>query len=535
MHIQARHLLAILLCSLIFMAPAFLLGAGGSDLHCQSLWVRYFSGQFWQGDLYPRWLQDMFAGRGSPVFFYYPPLTYFITALFAFLSPLDAFGYTQIAASAFLAVLASGIAFYIWAREETNNADAALLGALLYIAAPNHIAQDFYYILLLSSLWAYAWIPLLFLFAKRIARQQSYSVVGFAFSLGLLIMTNIPLTIIFGPIAVLYGIFCSTQRFASICKLAVATVLGFSISAISLFPAIAYRGFASLFWHWIEHYHWTEYPSPVVSGAYTAYLILSLLLTGVYFRKTKQMWQSQFLFWSSLVVFLLMLPISQPLWENVILLQVIQMAERFFAVFSVFLALFAAMAFPKLRNLSYALLVGYAAVTAVVAYHTRITLEEFSKRNPVRYEMYTLGIDQYPGYLPSLDVMDLYNPNKKLAETKTHDQPVETFDGDAAIEVLTWQPREIMMHYRAAKPSTLEVRQFFFPGFKAFLNDKEIDIRRDEHTKQIIFDVPAGEGMVDLKLTQLLPELIGKAVSLVAAVVLLLLLLMEMRRRDRIT
>ena len=143
-----RHLLTIVLLSLMLMAPAFWWGAGGADLHAQSLWVRHFSRQFWQGEYYPRWLAGMFAGEGSPVFFYYPPLTYFFSALFSRLEPLDAFGYYPMAACALLAVMASGVTFYIWAVEETGDSGAAMTGSLLYIAAPNHLAVNFYQLLL---------------------------------------------------------------------------------------------------------------------------------------------------------------------------------------------------------------------------------------------------------------------------------------------------------------------------------------------------------------------------------------------------
>lgn len=37
-------------------------------------WSKYFSQQFWSGELYPRWLLGMNSGLGSPSFFFYPPI-----------------------------------------------------------------------------------------------------------------------------------------------------------------------------------------------------------------------------------------------------------------------------------------------------------------------------------------------------------------------------------------------------------------------------------------------------------------------------
>jgi hypothetical protein len=59
-----RPICTISLLAVILCLPAFVLGPAGGDLHCNSLWMQHFSRQFWHGDLYPRWLIDMYAGNG---------------------------------------------------------------------------------------------------------------------------------------------------------------------------------------------------------------------------------------------------------------------------------------------------------------------------------------------------------------------------------------------------------------------------------------------------------------------------------------
>jgi hypothetical protein len=75
------------------------------------------------------------------------------------------------------------------------------------------------------------------------------------------------------------------------------------------------------------------------------------------------------------------------------------------------------------------------------------------------------------------------------------------------------------------------VRQFAFPGFRVFQEDKELEIRRDEQTGQIILDISAGAGQIRLELTKLLPETAGEALSILSAAIALLLVLVEIRRR----
>src|SRR5580704_13152933 len=42
---------------------------------------KHFAEQFWQGDLYPRWLLNMHHGLGSPTFFIFPPFPSYVYAL----------------------------------------------------------------------------------------------------------------------------------------------------------------------------------------------------------------------------------------------------------------------------------------------------------------------------------------------------------------------------------------------------------------------------------------------------------------------
>src|SRR5579871_6276039 len=120
--LSRRHVEIILTGSTLLMLPSLFIGPDGYyDMLCQALWVKLFSLQFWHGDLYPRWLQDMYLGSGSPAFFFYPPLTYFITVFFFFLSPLAPFMYYPMMASCWLGLSMAGLTFYLWMKEETGN------------------------------------------------------------------------------------------------------------------------------------------------------------------------------------------------------------------------------------------------------------------------------------------------------------------------------------------------------------------------------------------------------------------------------
>jgi hypothetical protein len=81
------HIFSIVGFGLILSIPAIINGCiNGHDFANQIVWSKHFSAQFLQGEFYPRWLQNMNAGFGSPTFFFYPPIPYYFTSLFSPLS-----------------------------------------------------------------------------------------------------------------------------------------------------------------------------------------------------------------------------------------------------------------------------------------------------------------------------------------------------------------------------------------------------------------------------------------------------------------
>src|SRR5262249_8494381 len=137
------------------------------------IWARQFDRLLAHGHLYPRWLPDSFDGLGAPVFYFYPPLAfYLIAALNAVtFSALTTPQLLSLAAVAFLA--ASGAAMYAWLRAFASP-NRALIGALVYMAAPYHL-QDYYVRGDIAECLGYALIPLV---ALAIAKTRGAPRVG---------------------------------------------------------------------------------------------------------------------------------------------------------------------------------------------------------------------------------------------------------------------------------------------------------------------------------------------------------------------
>ena len=162
-------LLIVLGVALVLVLPMLLTNCPqGHDIRHHLIFSHHFTEQFWQGELYPRWLQKMNAGFGSPTFFY-APLPFWITALLSAPFWIDKVTGYPLILSCSLALLGSGIAAYYWLQAQAPRRLALLL-ALLYMALPYHLLVDLYMRFAFAEFWSFVWLPLIFLFARRQAQ-----------------------------------------------------------------------------------------------------------------------------------------------------------------------------------------------------------------------------------------------------------------------------------------------------------------------------------------------------------------------------
>src|SRR5215467_12159800 len=126
--------------------------------------------QFWQGEVYPRWLARMNSGLGSPALFVYAPLPYFAPALLRpFLRlPVSASRESlELGISMWLAIALSGAAAYLWLRTMASRW-AATAAAILYMAMPYHVVIDAYTRAAVAEMWPFVWMPLSLYFLSQI-------------------------------------------------------------------------------------------------------------------------------------------------------------------------------------------------------------------------------------------------------------------------------------------------------------------------------------------------------------------------------
>ena len=397
-----------------------------------------FSNQFWNGELYPRWLIDMYEGNGSPIMFFYSPLPYWVGVFSRPLAALDAFGYFPIAASGCIAVFASGIAFFYWLKDIVGPMPA-LPASLLYMAFPFHVGYAFYFILILGTVWAYALLPLLFYFAQRIALNKPFGIAGFEIALCLLVMSNVPATIIMGPASVFYGfIHCPTSRWRCLLKFATATILGFALAAFYVYPAFAYKAFVTVDLQWVgplndyaRRFVIPGFANPSQAFYFTVWL--SVLAVTLFFFFSSKLHLRSRMGCLGLICFalLLMMDILRPLWERLEILQALQHPARLFIVPALLIPVLAAMAFYRMPRVIWGMVALSTVVTVVMASQTRTSPQSFQRDQPEEWKEYNLQIDQYPFYLSSRSLIPRYYTPEGIEETKKNLEQTTVVDGHA--------------------------------------------------------------------------------------------------------
>jgi len=256
-----RPALVLALAAALLLAPSLVLGTLISHSSPQNLtWADQFAEQFRAGILYPRWMSGSFDGLGSPTFYFYPPLPFWIDALVSVLTVNVLSVSYRLAVTSVLILWASGLTMRAWLLRTTGNRTAALLGALAYMAAPYHLL-DHYRRGAFAELTAYALLPLIVLAIRLIADRRRSGLVLLALSYAGLVMSHLPTALLASatviPAYVLFRAGRLGERRAAaglLLRCLMGGALGVGLAALYLVPALELQDWISADQLWTSFY-----------------------------------------------------------------------------------------------------------------------------------------------------------------------------------------------------------------------------------------------------------------------------------------
>jgi hypothetical protein len=286
-----RPWLTLLSVALLLLAPSLIWGTLFSDSAASNLnWADQFARQVRAGAAYPRWLSDSFRGLGSPTFYFYPPLPFWIDALVSIVT-LDLLSVPyRFAVTAAVVLWLSGLAMHRWLLAETGQSWPSLVGAMLYMAAPYHLV-DHYLRGAFAEFTAIAVLPVAMLGLRRIAQGRAVGLPLLAVGYAALLLSHLPVTLLASVTLLPAYVILRARRLAAIG----GGLLGIGLAAIYLVPALSLQQWISAAWLWSSFYRieawffftpalWPEEPIMQVITAMAAAYVLAAVSVAVQAR-----------------------------------------------------------------------------------------------------------------------------------------------------------------------------------------------------------------------------------------------------------
>jgi len=547
----------------------------GHDTLSHLIMSRHFVDQLWAGDWYPRWLYGMNAGLGSPVFQFYGPVPYYITALFRPLVGDDPEGWHQLGLSASLALIASGFTAYAWLGRLAGRR-AALIGAVLYMSAPYHLAVDLYQRFAFAELWGFAWMPLVMLAVRASMRGRAGALAGLAVSYALLIMTHLPTTLLFSWVPIAYVLWMAEpgDRVISFVRVAGGMLLGMGLSAVFLVPAMTTQHYVLFEIMESGHFdfakHFLFYAAGrgegrndflhalgVVVGA------MMLVAGGVWLlgRKLQQgSARREATFWVvvALLAFFMMLYPSKPVWDRVAIIQMVQFPWRFGTVLTLAMVALATLWVDTLRNQQIAAQPAQALIlTLILLYQAMPTFKDYlliqhwTTEPTLAHLMEEIGgtdatagallgaaeISRYNSFLPRWSNLSLFvdTPEGVRAMEDVAATPDKAFlvEGEGGVRIRRWQPPYIELTVQAKTAAEVGILQLYYPGWVAIMDNAgaRLEVGPLRPDGLVMVKVPPGRHRILIKREPLPEERAGQLISGVSLAVLLGVALWPRSRR----
>lgn len=276
-----RAQISLVLLAVLLHLPALFLSDGASHSSVYNyIWTTQFAEAFASGEFYPRWFPQSFEGLGGPTFYFYPPLTYWVSGSIA-ATGLSAMVANVIAAMMFSAV--SGLAMYRLLKPQTPH---ALVGALAYMAAPYHL-YDFYVRGALAEYASFMWPPLIVLAISNL--RGARSIVALAAAYAGLLITHLPVALLATVFLIVpFGIKTFLDDRRVLIPGLLAGVLGIGLACFYLVPALQLQGAISTDLLWSDYYKpaaWFPWNRPYMSYLLgIPALVLALMVLGVAIR-----------------------------------------------------------------------------------------------------------------------------------------------------------------------------------------------------------------------------------------------------------
>lgn len=468
------------------------------------------------GEYYPRWLPDLAYGYGYPLFNYYPPLVYYLAEVLH-LAGLD---FSESLKGIYiLGFIGSGLTIYLLAREFFDK-NASLVAAVAYVYAPYHFL-DAYVRGALPEFFSFIFLPIIFWSLYKLVETENTKYIAFtSLSYCLLILTHNIMSLIFTPLFLAYStfLFITSKKYSALKPTFLALLLALGLSAFYWMPALFERQFVHsenvFLFDYRDHF---VYPLQLLAldwgfglsipgpndgmsfqiGPLYIYAIVASFAVIKFGYAKKQTLFFQFI---ALLSIFFALEISHRLWGIIPLMAFIQFPWRFLGL-TAFAASFLFGAFSSLfrKNTLFYLLIILTILTSLN--HIDVN---YTDRAPPTLEEIRLS-----GTTGTITNEFLPAQVKKMPS----EPPLTPVSGNADIKIVELRTTRYLLEIDAHKEAKLRINTFWFPGWKAYLNGKEVETTHDNEFGVMDLEVPTGSHRLLVVFENTAPRKISAAIS----------------------
>jgi uncharacterized membrane protein len=237
---QISYFAILIILSILPLISIFRPGTYESgDMTINAIKTISFVNSLNDGQLIPRWSENLNATYGYPNFIFAYPLPYYITSFFH----LIGFNFiNSIKAILIVSYIASGIAIYMFLKSIVSER-SAFLGSIIYQFAPYHLI-NMHFRSDIGEMVALVFVPLLFLCINQSIKKQGFLYIFLsALCMMLLILSHQAVSLISMPLAFMFGLYLVLQKSDQLKKmllgkLVLMFVLGLAFSAYYWLPVL---------------------------------------------------------------------------------------------------------------------------------------------------------------------------------------------------------------------------------------------------------------------------------------------------------
>lgn len=524
------------------LVPGFF--GASDDLHIA--WLYEMDRAIKSGQIPPRFVPDLSFGFGYPLFNFVFPLPFYLAEIFHLLglNLVD-----SIKAVFFISIPLSGVMMYRLLKEFVGEV-LSVTGALVYVYTP-YRATDIYIRGAIGEAVVFTVLPLVALSVVKLTAGSFRQGIDFrwigigALSLASLSLSHNITAYMFLPfvflLAILRLVFFRASRMKMALQLILMVFLGLLMGIYFWLPAVTDSGLMvyDTVFNFIDHFpeikqllfpYWGYGASVPGPGDGMSFFIgsinLLLVISAVVFLCRGQRYSKEekiLLLWliaSFLIAFFMMNYRSTLFWQSLPLLPYFQFPWRFLIV-TTFVTPLCIVAFSKFKFSWY--LVVLIPVVIFLNY-SYFTPQDFLGRQDDyylrRYIPVPQASEEYKGlqeeYL-RLTRHTLTRPDKNY--------PLVVAKDDVVKEVIRINDLKTLVNVSTENNVLLEYNKYFFPGWRALIDGKEVPIIPGQLLGQITIQVPPGNHQVQFSFGETTFKKVLDLVSLVSLLSALVLVI----------